>query len=532
MLVSGDDLGRSAGDRLRVCVISQTRGQVVHRLDLAQRVAGVLKSGRRDFLVVFGAANARHERGVRDNDDVGARKTDVDGVGAIARNGSVSSHLHEEAAGLGRLARDLAGVGIHAQAVRQAVSGEPREGRPVRCLGKCFLIVVGVLRAPRQLGAARGEESVRTERRTPLTIVHAVQGGGVDRVGGQVGGDLVVTRGKAQVRVRRETRTLVDLVSLLVRPDDVVGEVLVRQHAAGVRLGGVARRGRVELGVVVDDVELEWRRGQKDVRQSHTVDRAADGESNLAEVGTVPGSAPIDTLPALDRPRRHDANVVRKINRGDVHPVPVGVLGLQVTVQERARVPRVGQLMTLITSDATGVSRVSVDATEVQLVLPVRARRCGDGLCNPSGISLNLLADPGLQRVLVGRGPAVSTQGLAREGRSSVHLNRGDRLIAEVRSLDRDSRERVVRSALVEHRRGEVYGAVGNVCVPEHGSANRAIKTLADVITLAGNSPIITIRLGQDVVRVLGIVNVDAADGGLSGIPGRHHSVIKRGISG
>ena len=188
--------------------------------------------------------------------------------------------------------------------------------------------------------------------------------------------------------------------------------------------------------------------------------------------------------------------------------------------------------MTLITSDATGVSRVSVDATEVQLVLPARARRCGDGLCNPSGIGLNLLADPGLQRVLVGRGPAVSTQGLAREGRSSVHLNRGDRLIAEVRSLDRDSRERVVRSALVEHRRGEVDSAVGNVCVPEHGSANRAIKTLADVITLAGNSPIITIRLGQDVVRVLGIVNVDAADGGRSGIPGRHHSVIKRGISG
>ena len=150
----------------------------------------------------------------------------------------------------------------------------------------------------------------------------------------------------------------------------------------------------------------------------------------------------------------------------------VDVLGVEATVLPSSLLVGTCELAELVCRhDSTAVVGVSVDTLPAQLELTVSAGGGGQGFCDPAfWIRYHLLIDPLLQTLLISRGPALATQGLAREVVLRVRLNLLHRVIGEVRANNLHASGRNVLATKGAHS-VVVHTSLQHVKVPESSTS-------------------------------------------------------------
>ena len=162
------------------------------------------------------------------------------------------------------------------------------------------------------------------------------------------------------------------------------------------------------------------------------------------------------------------------------------MLGVPITVQPRALVPRTGELVQLLRwrVDAAAGTRVVVAVQPLPIKLERAIRSSGgmDRLSDPAFRILGyLLVNPALQALFISRGPAFTPQCFTREVVLRVFLDLGYGLVIEVGRNDLQARCYHIFAAL--HAQGVVVqSALQNVEVPENLPGVNAVVVVTALI--------------------------------------------------
>ena len=376
----------------------------------------------------------------------------------------------------------------------------------------------------------RSSEGIRSERSAVTGAVLRPQGSGVRGGFRKILRNGEVSR-RQRVVIYRQILVLSNNIARRVSPDNVVLQVVMREHAGCLSDCGVTCCSRIQLRIIVDHIEFQRRRAQNDVHATLVVLQPILRLTN-SNILTAGPSCRINTIhPTLELPTRLHANVVWQIHRTDVHPVHVDVLGFGVGVDPGTLRPGFCELVEFIIRNSTlTITSITVDTLEVELVLALFISLGGYSLCNPLWVlSLDLLADPLLHLRLIRNRPVTTTKILATKVLLYIRLDGGDCLIAEVGTNDLLASENQVallplNGTATQNCTGfRVSRTVRNCGVPEHNTTDGTIQTVTDIVAFTRNSPI-SAWLSQRVLTIADVVNIEVRNAVVA-VP-RHHVVV------
>ena len=375
----------------------------------------------------------------------------------------------------------------------------------------------------------RSGEGIRSERSAVTGTVLRPQRSGVRCGFRKIFRNSEVSR-RQRVVIYRQILVFTNDIARRVSPDNVVLQVVMREHAGCLSDCSVTRFSRIQLRVIVDHIEFQRRRAQNDVHATLVVLQPILSLTSRNILTTGPRCR-INTIhPTLELPTRLHANVVRQIHRAYVHPVHVDVLGIKRTIRPTSFRPGSCRLVEFIVrNNPLTITSISVDTLEVELVLALFIGSGGYSLCNPLGVvTLNLLADPLLHLRLIGNRPVTTTKILATKVLLYVLFDSEDCLITQIRANNLLSPKNKVtlltlNGTATQNSAGlPVQRTIRNCGVPENNTTDGTIQTVADIVTFARNSPIFT-RLSKLVVAIADVVDIEVRNAVVA-VP-RHHVV-------